>query len=108
MRVNAKFGYVLHFVAFVVNSIGFVFGTFFAVDHNGVANIFAYRGWPGKLKYLTYWSEVIQFLYFAVAILNDIYEGNKSCAKPEQSKLHKFRDAFHASVAFPVAVVSVH
>ena len=56
--MDSKIGYLVHFVGFCVNTIGFVYGTFVAYDYDGVSSVLQYRGWPGKLKYLTYWCEV--------------------------------------------------
>ena len=65
--MSVKLGYLVHAVGFVVNTIGFTYGTFFAKDHAGITSIVEYRGWPGKLKYLTYWCEV-RFFYIMACV----------------------------------------
>ena len=147
--MDSKIGCLVHFVGFCVNTIGFVYGTFVAYDYDGVSSVLQYRGWPGKLKYLTYWCEVsfrfcwttsyvgvvpslsvnflvwyfeyivmqfywfpliivlmllqvIQFLYFTIAVLNDVMELNPH---RKRSRLHRFRDFFHATMATPIAMV---
>lgn len=53
----------------------------------------------GALKYLTYWDMVLQFVFFSLAFINDIY-GTDTIIKRRQSSLQKLRDFLFSTIVF--------
>ena len=51
-------GILVHLIGFSVNSFGLGYSVLYGADQHGDTGILTYRGWPGKVKYLTFWCEV--------------------------------------------------
>ncbi|KAI0210376.1 Androgen-dependent TFPI-regulating protein [Lamellibrachia satsuma] len=63
----------------------------------------------GRGKFLTFWSEVLQTLYFGISLLNDLFGSN---LKPhdnlkKRSVLQRIRDNFVACIVWPVGTFVV-
>ncbi|XP_017786514.1 PREDICTED: androgen-induced gene 1 protein-like isoform X2 [Nicrophorus vespilloides] len=59
-------------------------------------------GNTNKLKFLTYWDEVLQAFFFSVCFLNDIL-GCKQKTKGHEGCLQKFKDYLQTCLAFPIS-----
>ena len=55
----------------------------------------------GTLKYLTHWNVWLQFFYFIIAFVNDIF-GTESKSKETSSMIQNIRDFLFSSIAFPI------
>ncbi|XP_012263358.2 androgen-dependent TFPI-regulating protein-like isoform X2 [Athalia rosae] len=58
---------------------------------------------PGQLKYLTFWNLILQAVFFFVCLAND-FGGSNELSPTKRPFLRRFKDFFHASLAFPVAM----
>ncbi|KAL8578423.1 hypothetical protein ACOMHN_014922 [Nucella lapillus] len=75
----------------------------------GDSNIWTYTGYGGKFKYLTFWNHCLQTLYFAVCAVNAVIGSSvpPTVSPSQRSKLQRWRDFIHSSLAFPVGTFVV-
>jgi len=61
------------------------------------------EGLGGKFKYLTIWNFCLHTLYYGISFVKDLTEGESDIESwnPRKSKLHKWRDFFHAAIFVP-------
>ena len=52
---DSPYEFLVNLTGFLVNGFGLTYGLLISEHGEG---IFYYRGWPGKLKYLTFWNQV--------------------------------------------------
>ncbi|XP_011502581.1 PREDICTED: androgen-dependent TFPI-regulating protein-like [Ceratosolen solmsi marchali] len=57
----------------------------------------------GQLKFLTVWNVIAQTLFFFTSLLNDIFGTNSNIPK-KMPFIRRYKDFYHASVGFPVAI----
>ncbi|XP_011339275.1 androgen-dependent TFPI-regulating protein isoform X2 [Ooceraea biroi] len=58
---------------------------------------------PGQAKFLTMWNLILQAVFFLVCLLNDMF-GTNAVNPKKVPFIRKFKDYFHASLGFPVAM----
>ncbi|XP_030383642.1 androgen-induced gene 1 protein isoform X2 [Scaptodrosophila lebanonensis] len=56
-----------------------------------------------KVRFLSYWSLIIQALYYVVSLVND-FVGTNELAPKNAPTIRKFKDYLMATLAFPVAL----
>ncbi|XP_050406468.1 androgen-induced gene 1 protein isoform X2 [Patella vulgata] len=85
-------------LSFNVTSVGLELG-----------NVFTFKGYAGKFKYLTFWNLSIQTIYFALSLVNFVIGSNvPPTADPKRkTAIQKFRDCFHATIVFPTGMFVV-
>ncbi|XP_067623013.1 androgen-induced gene 1 protein isoform X2 [Eurosta solidaginis] len=60
-------------------------------------------GFEQKAKFLSYWSLIIQSIYFTISLIND-FVGTNEVAPKHTPAIRKIKDYLMATLAFPVAL----
>ncbi|BFZ21243.1 hypothetical protein BsWGS_24282 [Bradybaena similaris] len=90
----------VHLIIFVVDAV--------SVYYDLVIIDIGRFGFGGKFKYLTVWNICFQTLYFGICLVNDFYGNEKAPLEhSRRSKLQKYRDFLHSTVAFPMGMFVV-
>ncbi|RUS88992.1 hypothetical protein EGW08_003239 [Elysia chlorotica] len=84
---------VFHLLVFLV----FLYSSYYEWFHVEIVT-----GPFGKLYFLTYWNACLQTVYYALCFASDINSDQRS-----NSRLKRWRDHMHASVAFPLGTFVV-
>ncbi|XP_060561894.1 androgen-induced gene 1 protein-like isoform X2 [Ruditapes philippinarum] len=101
---------IVHSILFAIH----VFSVWYNVRYVGDTlqpfyDLFTYKGYAGKFKYLTFISFLIQTFYFGLAVVNDIWGSNvrPSDKKGKKTRLQSFMNTFLAAVVYPVGTFVV-
>jgi len=57
----------------------------------------------GKLRFLTFWDEILQAVFLWICFLNDLVGSNEVQLKPK-SVIRRVKDFFHVTIGFPVGL----
>ncbi|CAL1533245.1 unnamed protein product [Lymnaea stagnalis] len=89
-----------HLIVFIIDLYALYYD-FFVID-------LGHKGFGGKFKFLTFWNICLQTFYFGFSVANDISKNEESPRfHNKRSPMQRWRDNFHAAIAFPVGMFVV-
>ncbi|XP_046395955.1 androgen-induced gene 1 protein-like [Ischnura elegans] len=102
---NTRIKNVLRCLIHTVGVTQFAYALYFDYKHVVIPSEISplFKVFGGKLKFLTIWNVILQTLYFAISLLNDIFGSNETNPK-KKPVIRVLKDYLLASVAFPVSM----
>ncbi|XP_011339274.1 androgen-induced gene 1 protein isoform X1 [Ooceraea biroi] len=99
MRKGLAIGF--HAVSFLQFAFAVYYDYTYTIVPDNVTRVHSAFG--GKFKFLTFWDAILQAVFFLVCLLNDMF-GTNAVNPKKVPFIRKFKDYFHASLGFPVAM----